>query len=285
MSKIIWLASYPKSGNTWFRAFLSNLRHDSDTPVSINALDGASAASRELFHDAVGIQSSALTPPEIERLLPTVFESIAAHSEGALFLKMHDAYTRTRDDHSRVPEQATQGAIYFLRNPLDLAISFAHHLGTDIDTAIERMADETHALADDPGRVHRQLRQPLLSWSSHVLSWLEGPGFPVHVIRYEDMAQAPTETFAAAACFAGLPCDPGHLDKALRFSAFAELQRQEQAYGFVDRPARARSFFRQGQVGEWRTALSVGQVARIVSDHGTVMKRFGYLNEDGTPPY
>ncbi len=186
MSKIIWLASYPKSGNTWFRAFLSNLRQNPDTPVSINALDGTSAASRERFDDAVGIESSALTLPEIERLLPTVFECIAAQSEGALFLKMHDAYMHTRDDRPRVPEQATQGAIYFLRNPLDLAISFAHHLGTDIDTAIDRMADETHALADGPGRVHRSLRQPLLSWSSHVLSWLNGPGFPVHVIRYEE---------------------------------------------------------------------------------------------------
>ncbi len=285
MSKIIWLASYPKSGNTWFRAFLSNLRQNSDTPASINALDGATANSRDLFDNVAGIESSDLTPLETERLLPDVFERIAARSEETLFFKIHDAYTHTCDGRPLIPDRATQGAIYFLRNPLDIATSFAHHSGRDIDSTIDRMANEKEAFADDPDSLHLQLRQSLLSWSSHVLSWMEGPGFPVHLMRYEDMAQTPLKTFAAAARFAGLPDDPAHIKKALQFSAFEELQRQEQTHGFTGKASRAPSFFRKGQVGSWRTSLSEAQVNRILSDHGKVMNRFAYLNTGGIPVF
>ena len=38
MGKILWLASYPRSGNTWLRAFLHNLFRNSAEPYDINRL-------------------------------------------------------------------------------------------------------------------------------------------------------------------------------------------------------------------------------------------------------
>ena len=66
---IIWLASYPKSGNTWMRTFLTNYWRDAAEPVDINSLEGGPIASaRRVFDDAVGVEASDLTPAEIERL-------------------------------------------------------------------------------------------------------------------------------------------------------------------------------------------------------------------------
>ncbi len=75
--RIVWLASYPKSGNTWMRAFLSNYLADGDKPVDINSLDtgGPIASARTIFDEAVGVEASDLTQDEIERYRPRVYRA------------------------------------------------------------------------------------------------------------------------------------------------------------------------------------------------------------------
>ena len=171
------------------------------------------------------------------------------------------------------------------RNPLDVAVSYAHHAHRDVDTVIGWMADDTHCFAAQAGRLHNQLRQRLLTWSGHVLSWVEAPAFPVHVVRYEDMHRDAEAIFTAAARFAGLPGDADAIRRALEHSAFATLQRQEADHGFDERNPRAESFFRKGVVGSWRETLSSDQAARVVADHRAVMERLGYLDEAGEPVF
>lgn len=239
MGGIIWLASYPKSGNTWLRIFLTNLMRDGGEPANINELFGGPiASSRALFDELTGIEASDLTPEEIDRLRPEVYEQLAAAAEETLFLKVHDAYTRTADGRELLPPGAARGAIYLLRNPLDVAVAFAHHSCCDLETIIRRMADEEYAMLANPGKLSNQVRQRLLSWSSHVRSWVEAP-IPVKVLRYEDMKQHPLETFTEAARFAGLPDEPARVRQAVAFSDFQELQRQEQEGGFKERPPKA----------------------------------------------
>ena len=243
MSNIIWLASYPKSGNTWLRVFLTNLKMNTDTPASINALDTGAAASRLLFDETAGLESSDLTPAEVDNILPAVLEDIARRAKHSLFFKTHDAYIFGSDGRPCIPNSATQCAIYLVRNPLDLAVSYAHHTGREIDGTITSMADEEAGFAQRPDRLHMRLRQPLLSWHSHVLSWLERPAFPVHVMRYEDMVKAPQITFTEAVRFIGLSDDPTQVQKAVQFSSFDELQRQEQSEGsWRSRPGPSHSF-------------------------------------------
>jgi aryl sulfotransferase len=277
---IIWLASYPKSGNTWLRVFLANLRHSGEGPVDINKLNIHIASAREIFDEATGVEASDLAPEDIDRLRSATYKHLAALSDETLFVKIHDAYTQTADGRPLVPPQATRGALYLIRNPLDVAVSFTHHFDRDIDGIIDRMGDDELALASSTFRQHGQLRQRLLSWSSHVLSWVEAP-IRVLVLRYEDMKLNPLATFTKAAQFAGLPADPERVRQAVEYSDFKVLQRQEQEKGFIERPSEAERFFRKGACGGWRRKLTSEQVARLVRDHQEVMKRFGYLTEDG----
>lgn len=287
---IIWLASYPKSGNTWFRAFLTNLMQDGDTPASVNELEARYlAASRTLFDDYSGVESANLLPHEIERLRPRVYEAVA-RAEGQkgdvpLIMKIHDACTPVANGAPLVSFEATKGVLYFLRNPLDVAVSFAHHSACAIDYIIEKMADPTYCLNDRCDRIGNQFRQRLLTWSSHATSWVDGLGDQLHLMRYEDMLRFPVETFTAAVRFAGLPDEPGRILKALKFSNIGELQRQEQLHGFKEKAQNAASFFRKGQAGSWREALTDHQVRRIIHDHREVMQRFGYLNEHDEPVF
>ena len=282
MSGIIWLASYPKSGNTWFRVFLANLLGDSDEPASINRLGKTPiASSRLLFDDEIGFEASDLTADEIDRLRPELYIHLAQKVSGPVFMKIHDAFLYLDDNRPLIPQDATAGALYFIRNPLDVAVSFAHHSGWDYDTTISRMADDGFTSCEKKDRLHNQLRQKLLSWSGHAESWVDQTPFDVQVVRYEDMLQNPFETFATASRVVGLDPSDDEILRALEHSSFQRLRAQEEAEGFIEKHPSASTFFRSGKIGSWREELNCAQVRRIVHDHGQVMRRFGYLGEQG----
>lgn len=284
MGKIFWLASYPKSGNTWLRIFLANYRQGEGGPVNINDVKSIPIASaRSLFDNITGVEASDLTADEIERLRPQVYDFMSREAKEDLFMKVHDAYLHNDEGAPLFSANATAGAIYIIRNPLDVSLSFSHHAMSDIDTTISRMADETYAFCANPERLHNQLRQKLLSWSGHVKSWIGATGINLHVMRYEDMKRTPVETFAAMLRFCKMGDDRPRIEQALAHSSFDELQKQEKERGFKEKPPRAASFFRKGEIGGWREQLSERQVRKILSDHGDIMRQFGYLDQDGHP--
>ena len=280
MNRIVWLASYPKSGNTWFRVFLANLRKDGERPVDINELDMPNFASRREVDRRLGWETSDLSDEEFEATRLDLQDLIATDTDAVL--KIHEAYRNPKSGQILFSRNATRAVLYFIRNPLDVAISFSHHLGCTVDQAITKMATQTMVLAPSRKRPDPQLFQPLNTWSQHVLGWLDESGFPVHAIRYEDMLQKPQETFTKACAFAGFPTDPDRIHRALEHSRFENLRKQESQAGFRE-SLQKRPFFRKGQAGGWREVLSAEQVDAIVRAHGDVMQRFGYLNPDGSP--
>jgi aryl sulfotransferase len=284
---IVWLASYPKSGNTWFRVFLTNLLRDSDQPAIINDLEGNFIASaRRVFDEAVGYDSGDLTFDEVDLLRPEVYRHQAETTKERLFAKVHDAYTFLPNGRPLFPPDATRCVLYFIRNPLDVCVSLAHHLGhKNFDRIIKDMADDKRCFCDVQVAELNQFRQKMLTWNQHVLSWVEAPHLRVHVVRYEDMKLHPDSTFKAAASFAGLPDDAERVRSAIKFSSFDELRQQEEKDGFGEKMPRAQSFFRKGEIGSWREVLTPAQAQRIVADHAGVMRRFGYLDGQNQPVF
>lgn len=283
MSGIFWLASYPKSGNTWLRTFLRNLQEDGDEPADINDLStGSIASARGWLDEVLGFDTAELDPEEVDRLRPDVYRWALREDEIG-YHKIHDAYTLTSAGEPLVSREATLGALYILRNPLDVAPSYANHNHSSIDDAIQCMGEAEHALCRSRKSLPNQTRQRLLTWSEHVLSWVDAPDLDLEVIRYEDMQVSPLETFSRAARFLRLPGDPIRVEKAIRFSEFKVVAAQEREKGFREKPPKTKFFFRQGRSGDWRAKLTPEQIDRIVADHGQVMRRFGYLDGDGRP--
>ncbi len=281
MSPIVWLASYPKSGNTWLRAFLTNFQSAGGSPTDINRLIGVDAAARHLFDNVLGVESSDMTYSEIERYRPSLYRQIASGASELVFLKVHDAYTRVWNTEPLIPADASKGAIYIVRNPLDVAISLAHHSGLTLDASIDVMADDGFAFSSSQQRLNNNLKQRLMSWSGHVLSWLDQDAIPVHLMRYEDTQRDPLKAFSDVLKFVGVNTDIDRICRAIDFSSFAVLQEQERVSGFKERPPNAHLFFRGGRTGEWREMLTSEQAARVVTHHNVVMRRLGYLSEDG----
>ena len=275
---VVWLASYPKAGNTWLRAVLTNYLGDGRRPASINALLGRPIASgRELFHRYLGMPSSDLLPEEILRLRSLFHERLAADLPRPTFVKVHEACLPTAAG-PLFPPAATAGVVYLVRHPCDVAVSFAHHQQWSIDRTVDEMNRPEAALAPAGRRIAGSLPQPLATWSGHATSWLES-GLPLHLVRYEDMLADPESAFAAVLRFVGFDPDPGRLAAAVERAGFERLRAQEERVGFRERQPSAPSFFRSGAAGGWRDALTPEQVRALVEAHGPVMARFGYLRE------
>ena len=277
---IVWLASFPKSGNTWLRLLLANLLSGSAQPVDINRdqLHEFYPVSHVEAEELTLIDTSLLTREEIDLLRPILIEAGAAEANDPLYIKTHDAYRLNPDGEPLLGRGAARVALYIMRDPRDVAISLAFHNARSVDWAIERLNSSEHTLARSKHRLQPQLPQLVGDWSGHITSWTEQRDVPVHVLRYEDLRADPVGVFGAAIAFLGLDAAPAAVERAVRFADFAELQRQERQSGFRERNWKSDTpFFRAGRAGAWAEILTPAQQEAILAAHRPVMARFGYV--------
>lgn len=296
--RTVWLASYPKSGNTWMRMMIGALAAPEDGEADINALPerGGIASARLAFDYHTLVDSSLLTYDEVDRLRPAVHAAQAAglHDEDdaagrlesakARFVKTHDAYTGIPDGAALLGgRRGADGAVLIVRDPRDVAPSVANHSAIDLDAAIEQMCDPAFALCAQPDRGAIQLRQQLLDWSGFVESWLAQTDLPTIVLRYEDMLADPAAALGRVMDLAGDPRPAEALARAASLTDFARLQRLEAETGFREAWPQAKGgFFRRGEAGAWADELTPGQAARIEAAHGPMMRCLGYEMADAS---
>jgi hypothetical protein len=278
MGDICWIASYPKSGNTWLRVLLANYRADSETPANINSLGDYGASARIVFDEWAGITASALDGVTVDNLLPDVYRCVAREETGRIFFKVHDMFRLTSLGQPLFPADVSMGAVYVVRNVSDIVISLAHHAGIGGPEAVERVCKSGYAIACSEAGLDEQLRQVLGSWSEHVSSWLDQSAIPVYLVRYEDLLRSPVEVFGGIVGFCGLPFDRERARRAVAFSRFDELRRQEQTNGFSERHERSSApFFRLGRAGDGAEKLGAEMVQRLFDEHGAILRRLKYL--------
>ena len=278
---IVWIASYPKSGNTWMRVYLYHLmrlmnglpRSDND----LHALDKASTYEARLvglFEEMIGKPLAEASRQEVAIIRPQVHAAIVQRTGSVSLVKTHAAlgHLGNLPTHNLA---VSCGTIYIVRDPRDLAVSLAAHNGSTIDAAITDMATPSYGTQNSDQAAFEVWG----SWSENTLSWTEPPHEAALVVRYEDMHADPTPTFTAVANHLRQKPTPEQIAEAIALSSFKELREAEIAAGdFRERSERADRFFREGRVGEWREKLKPEQVRSIEEAHHEQMAKFGYLS-------
>ena len=267
---IIWIGSFPKSGNTWVRAFLGNYFQPTGKNLSINELSSITTSDirQDWFDKAAGKPFQAADFDEWLLMRVKVLRMIAQSSQGNRFVKTHSKIDHVGDIDFIMP-QVTAAAICILRNPFDVVISFARHNDIPIDEAIDRMCERNNM-----GSANNGILEVLGRWDDHIQSWTKAPGLPCHIMRYEDMVDNPKMAFTGLLKFLQVPVDYKTMQRALKETSFSALQKQESSEGFREKPPGMDKFFSTGTYGGWVDKLTPEQVERIHTEFQAAIEEY-----------
>ncbi len=192
-------------------------------------------------------------------------------AELPLYLKTHCARVSLDKEAQMIPIALTESVLYMIRDPRDVLVSFADHMDLSIEETIETMAD--------PHRVinHMHVLQVVGSWSLNVQSWTRPIPTDRFILRYEDLLDDADKWFRKILYFYKIKIDEHRFADAMLSTNFRNLQAHEARTGYASKSKKQATFFREGKSGGWQDVLTAAQVDRIVSDHGEVMKEYGYL--------
>lgn len=272
--RLVFLVSYPKSGNTWVRLLLGSY------------FFGHEEAPAATFIDTLAYPFMELTGTPIKEM--TVWEHGALHPAAMFKLQEtlpEDSWALVKSHHANavvagIPLFAPlfcHRAIVIVRDPRDVLPSIAAHMGMDHETAVELMAAKNARMPDPEG-----LKVPHItgSWSTHVGSWLRQRRVTHKVIKYEELhADTPAVLIDMLKFLGEEEPDPTRVEVAVRSQNFDALHDREDRIGFGETSQKAARFFRRGIVGGWRDEVQPHLIERLEAEHVEVMERMGYQLE------
>lgn len=279
---VIWLASYPKSGNTWMRLLIEAYLVGPGVEIDPDRMSHArwNAASRSLLDPLLGVDSLDLTPDEIDAARPGLYRQWAREQPGPVWVKVHDANRILPSGERLFPADVSRAVIYIIRHPCDVAVSLAFHSGHgDMARSVRLLCAKDHVIF---GADNIQVSQRLLDWSSHADSWTDRGSIPALLIRYEDMLADPAMALSDVLRFSGVAPEPEpeRVAHAVAQTRFDRLRAREEAQGFSEKPRTSSRFFRTGTSGGWRAHLSRELAEKLLDFHGDRMARHGYGLEE-----
>jgi hypothetical protein len=277
---IVWIASYPASGNTWIRLFLYHLmRAMTGVPNLGGELNNVGMSSLyeieqvALFKEFLGKTVKDATWQEIAAIRPKVHDAIAKRSKGVALVKTHSLLGGIQG-MELISLGVAVGSIYIVRDPRDVAVSLASHFRVPVDKAISILGTSAYR-TDTSDKAAFEIWG---SWSQNVQSWTMKPTDARLDIRYEDLVADPQGQLTGVARHLGQAPTPEQLKDAIDSVSFERLQQEERESRFAEYDARGDGLFRVGKAGQWREKLTDDQAKKLVDVHGEMMARFGYLS-------
>ena len=271
-SRISWIQSYPRSGNTWVRAFLHTYMASEE---SVNLKNMARAfphdSNATLFESLMREEVSKLKPVDIGAKRHEFLIKACGQAKNDLIMRSHLLQTDWAEKATFHPN-FSRAAVVVVRDPRDVAISIAADMKMPVDAAIANMAQPQFALLSKG-----TTPQPIGSWTRNVMSWLVRPSMPRLFIKYEDLLENPRREFIRVLSFLNLPIDFEKFEKALNATTFEKMVEAEAADGYGVMHSKENPFFRSGKAGQWREGgLTLPQLQALEQEHAQAMLIMGY---------
>ena len=285
---IIWLASYPKSGNTWLRFYIISLLMGKQTNLNLNHLRAIMNYPHSTqFEDLV---SDLFDFDEIAKNWITSQNKINSN-KNLRFFKTHNMLGKFRGNFFTNSEN-TLGSIYIVRDPRNVVTSVKNHYSlSNYEEATKFIFNENQVLSLSDRQKDLYLKSkkfPLTqfvgSWKTHYLSW-KNMKKNYLLVRYEDLVESPKNEFTKIADFVGnllkLKFTEDQIDNAISLSSFDKLEKMEKDNGFtestIDKDGKRNKFFFLGPKNDWKKILNNKTTSLIEKEFESEMKELKYL--------
>ena len=278
---IVWLASYPKSGNTLLRSILSAYFYSAEGDFKFDNLYKISQFPAIPHFMRLGIDLD--DEKQIFENFINAQNLINEESKKAKFFKTHSKLCKMYgSDFTNLNN--TLGAIYIIRDPRNVVTSFAHHYNLTIDQATEALLDEKRFML----KTDKTASVLLGSWSSNYESWKELESKNKYLlIKYEDLVNKKKTTLLKIFKFfenLGMQfnLDMVKLNKAIKSTDFAKMKNLEKKETFYEsiideNTGKRKPFFNLGPSNDWRKNLDDKNREKIEKNFEKEMLELGYL--------
>ena len=282
----IWLASYPKSGNTLVRALLASYFFSKDGNFDFEFIKNIKQFPTSDLFEKIGVDLK--NEKEVLKNYIKVQDNINKKNS-VQFLKTH-SYLFNIDNNPFTNLNNTLGAIYIIRDPRNVVTSYAHHFAISVDDAANQLVNSINMGGDLTSKKPSDRTKVYLgSWGSNFNSWksLKTPGKYL-LIKYEDLINNKKETFIKILEFihklkkVRLVVDNTKLDNVIASTNFKKMQNLEKEKGFIEskidnKTGKNIPFFNLGENNKWENSLNSEIVKKIENAFGKEMKELGYL--------
>jgi len=278
---ILWLASYPKSGNTLLRSFLSTYFFSDDGIFNFDLLDNIKQYPQSAFFYNLGININ--DKHEVAKSHIQAQQVINKKGKNFKILKTHSGLVKM-DGYSFTDFNNSLGVIYIVRDPRDVVLSFAHHNNETIEETIKKI--NGNYILD--GDIKNKIPVYMGSWSLNYNSWKQfqksGRYF---LIKYEDLILNKKDNFKKTLNFikkitnAKFEIQDEKIEKIIDQIEFSKLKKLEEKVGFKearkDKKGNKINFFREGRSKQWQYNLDLKTRNLIENVCENEMKELGYL--------
>ena len=276
---IVWISSYPKSGNTWVRTFISTYYLSSNDKFDFSMLKNIRQFPHEkFFNKKISDMNSAINNWDLAQNNINLKNKL-------IFLKTHAALVKINN----IPftnNKHTLGAIYIVRDPRNIVTSLSNHYQLTFDESLEFMTNKKKFLLKRNDLSNFGNFTFLNSWSEHYKSWLYTKEFNLLFIKYEDLENDTLNTFKKIVKFVNkitIKEDKIDIDRIIKIIdtiSFETLKKKENVEGFpeaiMNNEKQKINFFYLGKKNRWQKLLSPKQMDTINNIFGEDLKKLKY---------
>ena len=277
--KIIFLASYPKSGNTWLRSIISSLIYnqgnfhfdDLQKIILFSQIANFNNLKNPHFDSKGNLDFNWLSNNWINAQ-----KNINSKKKEVVFFKTHSVRGIINNNFF-TDESVCLAFIYIIRDPRDVVVSLSKHMGENIPDSLNKVLFEKNRMTS-----FYKVNELISTWKNNIDSWMEFKKVPRLILKYEDMINDVDKGISTIANFLNtvtnldIKTDNKFLESVKNSTSFNNLQSLENKYKFNEATINTK-FFRKGVVGEWRQVLTQKQVKQIEEELTIPMKQLAYL--------
>ena len=280
---IIWISSYPKSGNTWLRSLISNYFFSDDGNFSFKLIKQIDSFPSSKFFK--NYQDKFEKPEDTSKYWIKEQEKINLKNK-IFFFKTHNALCKI-NGNKFTDTNNTLAAIYIIRDPRNVVTSIANHYQITTRDAFDFMKDKKRGIIEKEGDRFTGF-QPLFSWDLHEKSWTENTLYPTLIIKYEDLVMDTASTFTKVLEFIkGVTKTKNNIDEQKLLTCvenckFSNLKKMEEQNGFdesmIDKKTGNKiTFFNLGEKNNFKNILEKNLVDEMSDHFKYQLKKYKYI--------